>query len=77
MTSNFMLASYGWMQGWLYEVLVYGIDHSLKLNGCSRPKDDNICLSYSMWAVWALEFCLAVFELLESGKLASNPVNQP
>lgn len=51
MTSNFMLASYGWMQGWLYEVLVYGIDHSLKLNGCSRSKDDNICLSYSMWAV--------------------------
>lgn len=51
MTSNFMLASYGWMQGWLYEVLVYDIDHSLKLNGFSRSKDDNICLSYSMWAV--------------------------
>lgn len=29
MTSNFILASYGWMQGWLYEVLVYDIDHSL------------------------------------------------
>lgn len=56
MTSNFMLASYGWMQGWLYEVLVYDIDHSLKLNGCSRSKDDNICLSYSMRAVWTLEF---------------------
>lgn len=75
MTSNFMLGSYGWMQGWLYEVLVYDVDHSLKLNGCSRSTDDNICLSYSMWAVWTLEFCLAVFELLESGTLASNPVN--
>lgn len=29
MTSNLMLASYGWMQGWLDEVLVYGIDYSL------------------------------------------------
>lgn len=56
MTSNFMFASYGRTQGWLYEVLVYDIDYSLKLNGCSRSKDDRICLSYSMWAVWTLEF---------------------
>lgn len=30
MNSNLMLASYGWTQGWLYEVLVYDIDYSLK-----------------------------------------------
>lgn len=55
MTSNFMLASYGWMQGWLYEVLVYDIDYSLNLNGCSRSKDDKLCLSYSCGrsALWS------------------------
>lgn len=64
MTSNFMLASYGWMRGWLYEVLVYGIDHSLKLNG-SRDQKTIIyvfltqCGRSGLWSfVWRSLNCL-------------------
>lgn len=75
MTSNFMLASNGWMQRWLYEVLVYDIDHSLQLNGCSRSKDDNMSFLLNVGGLDS-GVLLAVIELHESGKLASNPVNQ-
>lgn len=44
MTSNFVLASYGFMQGWLYAVLVpvRDIDYPLKLKKYSISKDDKI-----------------------------------
>lgn len=46
MTSNLVLASYGFMQGWLYAVLVqvHDIDYRLKLNKYSISRDAKIRL---------------------------------
>lgn len=73
MTSNSVLASYGFMQGWLYAVLVqeHDIDYPLKLKKYSISKDDKIGLIRTQCGVtWS--FCLAVFELSQYGKLRNN-----